>query len=253
MNKTIEQILVLKPEARPRIYAYSIADKAHAGLLKVGQTMRNVKQRVAEQLKTAAIKNYTIALDESAERDDGTIFTDHDVRAALVKKGVKNTELEWMRCTLKDVNTVLTELRTGQKFTGTHSQNFAMRKEQAVAVDKTYDYFHSIWAEDKKAAPRFLWNAKMRFGKTFTSYQLAKKLDIKGSVIHIDTFLESAFANLLQNAVDFSPMEKSIWIRAREESARVTIEIEDEGPGIPDYAAARVFERFYSLPRPATG
>ncbi len=48
-------------------------------------------------------------------------------------------------------------------------------------------------------------------------------------------------------------MKKSIRIRAREESARVTIEIEDEGPGIPDYAAARVFERFYSLPRPATG
>jgi len=52
MSKTIEQILVLKPEARPRIYAYSIEDKAHDGLLKVGQTTRNVKQRVAEQLKT---------------------------------------------------------------------------------------------------------------------------------------------------------------------------------------------------------
>ena len=65
--------------------------------------------------------------------------------------------------------------------------------------------------------------------------------------------LKLAIANLLQNAVDFSPTEKSIWIRAREENARVTIEIEDEGPGIPDYAAARVFERFYSLPRPATG
>jgi len=45
MNKPIDEILVLKPEARPRIYAYSIADKAHAGLLKVGQTTRNVKPR----------------------------------------------------------------------------------------------------------------------------------------------------------------------------------------------------------------
>ncbi len=58
MNKpTIEEILAPKPEARPRIYAYSIDDKAHAGLLKVGQTTRGVKQRIAEQLKTAAIKN----------------------------------------------------------------------------------------------------------------------------------------------------------------------------------------------------
>ena len=89
MNKTIEEILAPKPEARPRIYAYSIADEAHEGLLKVGQTTRDVKQRVAEQVKTAAIKNYTIELDESAERDDGTIFTDHDVRAALVRKRLR--------------------------------------------------------------------------------------------------------------------------------------------------------------------
>ena len=76
----IEEILAPKPEARPRIYAYSIADEAHNGLLKVGQTARDVKKRVAEQLKTAAIKNYTIALDESSVRDDGSIFSDHEVR-----------------------------------------------------------------------------------------------------------------------------------------------------------------------------
>ncbi len=66
MSKTVEEILVLKPEARPRIYAYSIADDSHKGLVKVGQTTRDVKQRIAEQLKTAAIKNYTIELDEPA-------------------------------------------------------------------------------------------------------------------------------------------------------------------------------------------
>src|SRR6188768_1129322 len=105
MPKSIDEILAPKPKAHPRIYAYSIDDKAHAGLLKVGQTARDVKQRVAEQLKTAAIKNYKIELDECAECDDGTIFTDHDVRAALAKKRFENTELEWMRCTLADVKT----------------------------------------------------------------------------------------------------------------------------------------------------
>ena len=89
---TIEEILATKPEARPRIYAYSIDDKAHKGLLKVGQTTRDVSQRVAEQVKTAAIKNYKIELAEPAERYDGTIFSDHDVRAALTKKGFENTE-----------------------------------------------------------------------------------------------------------------------------------------------------------------
>jgi len=76
MSKPNEDIFAPKPEARPRIYAYSIADAAHAGLLKVGQTTRDVKQRVAEQLRTAAIRNYTIELDEPAERHDGTLFSD---------------------------------------------------------------------------------------------------------------------------------------------------------------------------------
>src|SRR6266566_1825485 len=122
IERSIEEILAPKPEARPRIYAYSINDKAHEGLLKIGQTTRDVKERVAEQVKTAAIKNYIIELDESAERDDGALFSDHEVRAALVKRGFENTELEWVRCEVKNVKTVLAELRTGQRFTGTHHE-----------------------------------------------------------------------------------------------------------------------------------
>ena len=204
MSKSIEEILTPKPEARPRIYAYSIADKAHAGLLKVGQTTRNVKQRVAEQVKTAAIKNYKIELDEPAGRDDGTIFTDHDVRAALARKGCENAELEWMRCKVKDVKTVLTELRTGRRFTGTHTETFAMRREQAEAVEKTFDYFNSIWAEKRSVVPRFLWNAKMRFGKTFTAYQLAKKLGAKRVlVVTFKPAVEDAWQTDLESHADF--------------------------------------------------
>jgi hypothetical protein len=204
MSRAIEEILTPKPVVRPRIYAYSIADAAHTGLLKVGQSTRDVKQRIAEQLKTAAIKNYTIELDESAERDDGTIFTDHQVRAALVKKKFENTELEWMRCSVKDVKTVLTELRTGKIFTGTHHETFAMRREQGEAVNKTHAYFHSIWKEDMHAVPRFLWNAKMRFGKTFTTYQLAKKLGAKRVlVVTFKPAVEDAWQTDLECHVDF--------------------------------------------------
>ncbi len=205
LNKpTIEEILAPKPDARPRIYAYSIADQAHAGRLKVGQTTRDVRQRVAEQLKTAAIKNYTIELDESAERDDGTIFTDQEVRAALVRKGFERVELEWVQCSVNDVKTVLAELRTGQKFTGTHSETFAMRREQVDAVGKTHAYFHSIWKEDMHAMPRFLWNAKMRFGKTFATYQLAKKLGAKRVlVVTFKPAVEDAWQTDLESHVDF--------------------------------------------------
>lgn len=204
MTKPIDEILAPRPEARPRIYAYSIDDAAHSGLLKIGQTTRNVKQRVAEQLKTAAIKNYRIELDEPAERDDGSLFSDHEVRAALQRKGFENVELEWMRCSIKDVKTVLAELRTGQRFSGTHHENFPMRSEQAEAVKRTVDYYKSIWAENKNASPRFLWNAKMRFGKTFTAYQLAKKLDARRVlIVTFKPAVEDAWQTDLESHVDF--------------------------------------------------
>ena len=205
MSKTIGEILTPKPEARPRIYAYSIADAEHNGMLKVGQTTRAVKQRIAEQVKTAAIKNYRIELDEPAERDDGSIFTDHEVRAALVKKGFDNPVLEWMRCSVKDVKTVLAELRTGQQFTGTHHESFPMRREQAEAVNKTHDYFRSIWKEGMHGVPRFLWNAKMRFGKTFTTYQLAKTLGAKRVlVVTFKPAVEDAWQTDLESHIDFN-------------------------------------------------
>ena len=204
MTKPIEDILTPKPEARPRIYAYAIADAAHQGQLKVGQTTRDVKQRVAEQVKTAAIQNFTIEMDEPAERDDGSIFTDHEVRAALVKKGFDKVTLEWVRCTVADVATVLAELRTGQRLGGTHHESFGLRDEQRDAVNKTRDYYQSIWAEDANAAPRFLWNAKMRFGKTFTTYQLAKTLQTKRVlVLTFKPAVEDAWQTDLENHVDF--------------------------------------------------
>lgn len=204
VSKTIQEILAPKPAARPRIYAYSIGDAAHAGLLKVGMTTREVKQRVAEQLKTAAIKNYRIELDECAECEDGTLFSDHEVRGALVQKGFQKVELEWMRCTVADVQTVLTELRTGQRFSGMHHATFPMRREQAEAVEKTHAYYRSIWKEDRNKVPRFLWNAKMRFGKTFAAYQLAKKLKAKRVlVVTFKPAVEDAWQSDLESHVDF--------------------------------------------------
>ncbi len=203
MSRSIEEILAPKPKARPRIYVYSIDDDAHRGLLKVGQTTRDVKKRIAEQTKTAAIK-FVIELDEPAERDNGTTFTDYEIRDRLRSKGFDNPQLEWMQCSLADVQTVLTELRMGLKLTGTHHETFAMRPEQAEAVTKTYDYFHSIWNEDAHAVPHFLWNAKMRFGKTFAAYQLAKKLGAtRVLVVTFKPAVEDAWQSDLESHADF--------------------------------------------------
>jgi len=228
MSKTVEEILTPKPEARPRIYAYSIDDAAHKRLLKVGQTTRDVRRRVDEQVKTAAIKNYKIELDEPAERDDGAIFTDHQVRAVLIKKGFENVELEWMRCSIQDVKTALSELRTGKMFTGTHHETFPMRREQAEAVNKTHAYFHSIWKEDMNAVPRFLWNAKMRFGKTFTAYQLAKKLGARRVlVVTFKPAVEDAWRTDLESHVDFDG-----WQYLSRDSEKDPTKIERKKPAV---------------------
>lgn len=203
MAKSTSEILAPKPDVHPRIYAYAINSSSHDGSLKIGQTTRDVKQRILEQVKTAAIE-FKIELDEPAARDDGSIITDHEVRAALRKKGFENPQLEWMKCTVSDVRTVLTELRTGKKLSDNRSENFPPRREQAEAVDKTYDYFTSIWREDETKVPRFLWNAKMRFGKTFTSYQLAKKLGAKRVlVVTFKPAVEDAWQTDLESHVDF--------------------------------------------------
>ena len=204
MSKSINSILKARPQARPRIYAYSIADAGHDGWLKIGQTTRDVRKRVAEQLSTAAIKNYRIELDEPADKPDGSVISDHEVRHALKAKGFDNPMGEWMRCSLADVQTVLTELRTGQQLSGRHHQDFAMRREQAQAVELTHRYYTSCWAEDEHATPRFLWNAKMRFGKTFTTYQLAKKLEAKRVlVLTFKPVVGDAWQSDLESHVDF--------------------------------------------------
>jgi hypothetical protein len=163
-----------------------------------------VKDRVIQSQGQARYK-HKIELTEFADREDGTFFTDHDVRARLKQKGFENPELEWMRCSVAEVKTAIEELRTGVRLEGTHHQIFKMRPEQESAVEKTYDYFQSIWSEDANAVPRFLWNAKMRFGKTFATYQLAKKLGAsKVLVVTFKPAVEDAWQADLESHTDFN-------------------------------------------------
>ena len=204
MSKSEQELFPEKADSRLRIYGYVIHDDAHKGQIKVGQTTQDVKTRVAQQTKTAAIKNYTIEIDESGEREDGSLFSDHDVRSRLKMKGFENAELEWMRCSVEDVKTAITELQTGLKLTGTHHLSFPLRKEQAQAVNATHAYFNSVWAENMNAVPRFLWNAKMRFGKTFTTYKLAEKIGARKTlVLTFKPAVEDAWQTDLETHKDF--------------------------------------------------
>ena len=74
------------------------------------------------------------------------------------------------------------------------------------------------------------------------------------AVVEGDEFLlATALRNLVQNAVDFSPPGGEIHVHVETTADHATVRVCDSGPGLPDYAVERVFDRFYSLPRPATG
>jgi len=204
MTKPIDELLPERPEARLRIYAWSTPDiPKYAGCLKVGQTTQDVNVRIKQSHGQAKL-DYTLEVDEPADRPDGSYFRDSAVRDRLKTKGFTNVELEWMQCTAADVKAAIHELRTGKNVVGSHHDDFPMRAEQAQAVTRTAAYYESIWSENSKAVPRFLWNAKMRFGKTFAAYQLAKRLGAKRVlVVTFKPAVEDAWESDLRNHVDF--------------------------------------------------
>jgi hypothetical protein len=193
-----------RPEANPTIYAYElIGVETHIGLLKVGYTSRTSQDRIAEQLKTSRVK-YSIVFEESAMKNDGSAFTDFDVHRYLRKKGISNVKGEWFKCTVKEIKAAILEIKSGVKNEDNRTLSFGMRPEQSDAVDKTIQYFTSFKKENKNKTPHFLWNAKMRFGKTFASYQLAKKMGwTKILVLTFKPAVQSAWDEDLQTHIDF--------------------------------------------------
>ena len=196
-----------RPEVRPTIYAYSIPGN-HPGYLKVGFTDRDVETRINEQLHTSGLPHRT-ELVFSAMRSDGSCFLDHDVHAILKRKGFQQLNAgadrnEWFRCTVNDVKAACIAVRDGTANIENRSADFGMRPEQYRAVQDTIRYFKSAKDDDPSGAPKFLWNAKMRFGKTFASYQLSKKMGFKRVlVLTFKPAVESAWREDLVTHVDF--------------------------------------------------
>ncbi len=197
-----------RPRSRPTVYAYEDTNPQYAGLLKVGYTTVDAQSRVGQQYPTKRPGKppYRIVLEEPAMRNDGTVFTDHDVHRMLRLNGVRKAEGEWFRCTVDQVKAAIIAVRTGQLNEENRSLDFKMRPEQEAAVEKTAAYF-ATWRKDKgnrNKPPHFLWNAKMRFGKTFAAYQLAKQLGWrKVLVLTFKPAVQSAWEEDLKCHVDF--------------------------------------------------
>lgn len=195
-----------RPASNPRIYAYTDSNPIYKGLLKVGYTAIDTEKRVAQQYPTARPGSppYTIVMDESAMRDDGSTFKDHAVHAYLRRHGIPNPEGEWFQCSVDEVKAAVVALRMGIENEEHRTQTFALRPEQEEAINKTINYYRSYHAENPNKIPHFLWNAKMRFGKTFASYQLAKRMGFKKVLIlTFKPAVQSAWQEDLESHVDF--------------------------------------------------
>lgn len=196
-----------RPALTPMIYAYEDLNPEYKGLLKIGYTEVDVDRRVAQQYPTKRPDGkipYRIVLRESAMYSDGSSFSDHDVHRALKKKRVIAAGGEWFRCTADDVRAAILAVQTHTENIENRTERFNMRPEQEEAVRKTAEYFQHAHKIDPTHAPKFLWNAKMRFGKTFATYQLAKRMGMmKVLVLTFKPAVEEAWRTDLMTHIDF--------------------------------------------------
>ena len=206
---TEQEFFPQRPESHPTVYAYEfIGVDSHKGYIKVGYTERDVDTRIKEQLHTAAVP-YRLLAYWSAMKNDGSCFTDHDVHALLKKKGCRQLNAgedrnEWFKCSLNDIKAAVTAIQTGTDNIENRTLTFPMRPEQKQAVDMTMAYFKSAYEENSGRTPKFLWNAKMRFGKTFASYELAKTMGFKRVLIlTFKPAVQTAWREDLMTHMDF--------------------------------------------------
>ena len=168
----------------PQCYAYTTPDvPIHDGWTKIGYTERDVETRINEQTHTVGIAHKTWwALRAAYMTEPYGTFTDKDFHAYLKKLGFsRKQKTEWF---FIDPNVARAKFID---FTQNHGIvpkkeadaiiPYTLRDEQAAAVQQTADYF-----KDKQSA-EFLWNAKPRFGKTLSAYDLCMKLGTKNILI----------------------------------------------------------------------
>lgn len=203
--KTSKELFSERPNVNPTIYAYIDDNPKYEGLLKIGYTTTNAEKRVSEQYPTKrpGTKPWKIVFEESAMKNDGSSFDDHEVHRYLRRKGIKNPNGEWFSCSIEQLQAAILSIKTGIANEEDRTQSHKMRPEQEEAVKRASNYFKNF-KKDTKKTPHFLWNCKMRFGKTFASYQLAKKMGWKKVlVITFKPAVEDSWERDLKQHIDF--------------------------------------------------
>lgn len=181
------------------IYVYSIPDEQHAGRLKIGSATVNSQhptqeeidraahQRIEQQTKTADI-GYKLEHAELAVTNNGKYFSDRIVHNVLRRSGferksenTKNRRSEWFEVSLNVAQNAIKAAQEGRRALEIAEKiieipEFDFRPNQLLAIEQTTKAI-------KRGKKNYLWNAKMRFGKTSTAMELARQNDFKKILI----------------------------------------------------------------------
>ncbi len=166
----------------PMIYAYTTPEIArHNGWTKIGYTEQTVEKRLKQQAHTVDVI-YHEEWKGNAVYDDGSgeIFSDKDFHVYLRKLGVENNKAnEWFHIDGQESQKRFFEFRSnrGMVKSGDTIIPYTLRNEQAMAVEQTERYIKSGMGKE------YLWNAKPRFGKTLSVYELCKKMEAQNVLI----------------------------------------------------------------------
>ena len=164
----------------PMIYAYKTPGVSHNdGWIKIGYTERQtVEERINQQTQTANIR-WDLVLKGNAIFKDGSgvCFTDHDFHAYLVKNEIKRKpSTEWFQIDSTKLRELFDAFSYHQLPESDQICTYELRREQREAVEMTMAHF-------SQGGKQFLWNAKPRFGKTLTSYDLIRQMGFKKILI----------------------------------------------------------------------
>ena len=190
---------------RKLIYVYAIPDDAHKGLLKIGETSIDVdsdpknlppnckalkeaaRERIKQYTNTAGIASCDPLHTELAVTDNGKAFGDHEVHKVLKNSGIEKvspegtTAREWFRIDLPTAKRAIQAVKRGEKalkrLPKTFREEIIFRPEQERAINRTVKYFA------KKRNKTFLWNAKMRFGKTLCALEVVRRMNFGKTII----------------------------------------------------------------------
>ena len=195
-----------RPNKEPKIYGYTETSPEFNGLIKVGYTERKLKERLKELKGVKGpkdIKRIEVLFEESSMRNDGTFFKDYEVHKVLTDAGIERVGGEWFRCSLDEVKSAVIAVKERKSIDVDRVFNFKLRPEQKEAVEKTKNYFKSYVSAEKRT-PHFLWNCKMRFGKTFSAYKLAQEMNWKKVLIlTFKPAVENSWKDDLESHIDF--------------------------------------------------